>query len=72
MARLRAVVATVDLVVVLLGFLHGWAATSEVTEIDSVVAVGHVRAARRVYLVVAVGLSVLVDVVACHWVLRKV
>jgi hypothetical protein len=61
-----AVVAAIDLAVMSLRFAHCFAATLEVTEIDAIPRSRQARAASRVNLMIAIVLSILVDVVLCH------
>jgi hypothetical protein len=61
-----AIIAAVDLAVVLLRFAHCAMTTTELAEIDAILRGGHVRASSRVNLMIAVGLSILVDIVLRH------
>lgn len=66
MACSRAVVAAVHLRVVFAGFTDRRVTATVVAKIDTVLRLWHKRATRSVYFVIAVRLSVLVDVVFRH------
>jgi EamA domain-containing membrane protein RarD len=70
-ARARAVVATVHVVVVLLSFLYGSRAVQEVAKIDPVLRIGQTRAAAVVhFVIIGARLGIFVYVVEHKAILR--